>query len=165
MEKELKTVKVGLALVMVGLLFGVGMGIVFGVNEDLFKEYVAQGIAANPAVHDAKSPDKIWRYAQRAHFHATGIAAFSLGLILLAMVSKLKPALKKMTAIFLGLGSLYPLAWFSMFILAPTIGRGAAHGHLVTELFALTGVGGILLGSFFLCANVFLGLFREDRLA
>lgn len=163
MEKELKTVKIGLALVMVGLLFGVSMVIVFGVNEDLFKDYVSQGIAANPGVHDANSPDKIWRYAQRAHFHSTGIAAFSLGLILLAMVSTLKPAYKKMAAIFLGLGSFYPLAWLSMFVLAPTIGRGAAHGHLVTELFAFTGVGGVLLGTFILCANLFLGLFKEER--
>ncbi|MGD9850379.1 MAG: hypothetical protein AB7T38_03835 [Nitrospirales bacterium] len=98
------------------------MGILFGVNEDVFKDFVAQGIAANSEVHDAKSPDKIWRYAQRAHFHSTGIAAFSLGLIFLAMVSSLKPSYKKMSAIFLGLGSLYPLSWFSMFFLAPSIG-------------------------------------------
>ncbi|MCA9463442.1 MAG: hypothetical protein KC563_01265 [Nitrospira sp.] len=163
MEKELQRVKVGLVLVMVGLLFGIGMGIVFGVNEDLFKDYVAQGIAAHPDVHDAKSPEKIWRYAQRAHFHATGIAAFSLGLIVLVMFSSLKEGLKKVGAIFLGLGSWYPMAWFSMFYLAPSIGRTAAHAHPLTEFFAFVGVGGILLGTFFLCANLFLGFFAEEK--
>lgn len=33
MEQGLKTVKLGLALVLLGLFFGVGMGIFFGVNE------------------------------------------------------------------------------------------------------------------------------------
>lgn len=163
MEQELRVVKAGLGLVIVGLMFGVGMGILFGVNEDAFKDFVAQGIAANPEVHDAKSPDKIWRYAQRAHFHSTGIAAFSLGLIFLAMVSSLKPAYKKMSAILLGLGSFYPLSWFSMFFLAPSIGREAAHAHILTEVFAFTGVGGILLGTSLICANVFMGVFGEER--
>lgn len=162
MEEELKTVKFGLAIVLVGLFFGVGMGIVFGVNEDLFKNHIAQGVATNPEVHDAKSPDKIWRYAQRAHFHATGIAAFSLGLVILVMFSTLKPTYKKASAILLGLSSFYPLSWYTMFWLAPSIGRGPAHGHILTEFFVYTGVGGLLLGVFFLCANLFLGFFREE---
>lgn len=162
MEKELNAVKIGLVLVLLGLLFGVGMGIIFGVNEDVFKDYIAQGIAANPDVHDAKSPDKIWRYAQRAHFHATGIAAFSLGLIILVMFSTLKPNYKKVSAILLGLSSFYSLSWYTMFWLAPSIGRGPAHAHILTEFFAYTGVGGLLLGAFFLCANIFLRLFKED---
>lgn len=162
MEKELSTVKIGLALVLLGLLFGVGMGIVFGVNEDLFKDYIAQGITANPDVHDTKSPDKIWRYAQRAHFHATGIAAFSLGLVILVMFSTLKPTYKKASAILLGLSSFYPLSWYTMFWLSPSIGRGPAHAHILTESFVYIGVGGLLLGAFFLCANLFLGLFREE---
>ena len=162
MEKELSLVKIGLALVLLGLLFGVGMGIVFGVNEDVFKDYIAQGITANPDVHDSKSADKIWRYAQRAHFHATGIAAFSLGLVILVMFSTLKPTYKKASAIFLGLSSFYPLSWYTMFWLAPSIGRGPAHAHILTEFFAYTGVGGLLLGAFFLCANIFLGSFRDE---
>jgi hypothetical protein len=162
MEKELKTVKLGLALVLVGLLFGVGMGIFFGVNEDAYQNYIAQGIAANPEVHDAKSPEKIWRYAQRAHFHATGIAAFALGLVILVMFSTLKTIYKKASAILLGLSSFYPLSWLNMFFLAPSIGRGPAHAHILTEILAYTGVGGLLLGLFFLCANIFLGLFREE---
>lgn len=161
MEKELSIVKIGLALVLLGLLFGVGMGIVFGVNEEVFKDYIAQGITANPDVHDAKSADKIWRYAQRAHFHATGIAAFSLGLVILVMFSTLKPTYKKTSAILLGLSSFYSFSWYTMFWLAPSIGRGPAHAHILTEFFAYTGVGGLLLGAFILCANLFMGSFQE----
>ncbi|HNP30658.1 MAG TPA: hypothetical protein PKK23_16555, partial [Nitrospirales bacterium] len=111
---------------------------------------------------DSKSADKIWRYAQRAHFHATGIAAFSLGLVILVMFSTLKPTYKKASAILLGLSSFYPLSWYTMFWLAPSIGRGPAHAHILTEFFAYTGVGGLLLGAFFLCANIFLGSFRDE---
>jgi len=161
MNKELKHVKVGLALVLCGLLFGVVMGITFGVNEDVYQNFITEGIAANPQVHDAKSPDKIWRYAQRAHFHATGIAAFCLALIPLVILSDLKPKLKTASSVALGLSSLYPLSWLTMFVLAPSIGRGAAHSHVLTETLAYIGVGGLLLGCFLLLANLFLGLFRE----
>ncbi len=160
MSADLSTVKAGLAIVLLGLFFSVALGISFGVNEDAFKDYVAEGIAAHPDVHDAKSQDKIWRYAQRTHFHAGGIAAFCLGLIILVMFSDLKPRLQRASSILIGLGSFYPLAWLSMFFLAPSMGRGAAHDHIVTELFTYVGVGGILLGSFLLLGNLFLGLFK-----
>jgi hypothetical protein len=159
---EMQTVKGGLGLVLLGLAFGVGMGIVFGINEDVFKDNITQGIAANPEVHDAKSAGKIWRYAQRAHFHATGIAGFSLGLLILIMASELKPGYKKVSSVFLGLGSLYPLSWMGMFVLAPSIGRGPAHDHFLTEIFAYTGVGRLVLGGSILCANLFLGFFRDE---
>ncbi|MCA9472398.1 MAG: hypothetical protein MRJ96_15045 [Nitrospirales bacterium] len=158
-KEEVKLVKAGLALVLVGLLFGVMMGITFGINEDLYKGFIADGIAAHPTIHDAKSQEKIWRYAQRAHFHATGIAAFALGLISLVMFSDLKPKMKSASSFFLGLSSFYPFAWFTMFALAPSIGRGAAHSHILTETFAMIGVGGLLLGSFLLVANLFGGMF------
>ncbi len=163
MTNNLASIKLGLALVMLGLLVGIGLGITFGVNEAFFEAYVAQGIAAHPEVHDGKSPEKIWRYAQRAHFHATGIAAFSIGLLLLVSASTLKQRFKTITAVFIGLGGLYPLAWLTMFIVAPSIGRDAAHAHPMTELLTYIGVGGLLLGIAILLANLYLGLFSEPN--
>ena len=75
---------------MLSLSFGIGLGVTFGVAEDSIKSYISDAVAANPEVHDDESHKKIWRYAQRAHFHATGVAAFSIGLILLIMFSPLK---------------------------------------------------------------------------
>ena len=161
MSQELKKVKVGLALVLLSLSFGVGMGISFGINEDTYKSYISEQVEAHPQLHNESSTDKIWRYAQRAHFHATGIAAFSLGLIILLMFSDMKAGLKKASSVLIGLGGLYPLAWFSMFRLAPVIGRGPAHDHIMTELFTYIGVGGLVLGALMLFANLFLGTFRE----
>jgi len=161
MSADLSAVKAGLAIVLLGLFFSVALGISFGVNEDAFKGYVAEGIAAHPEVHDEKSKDKIWRYAQRTHFHAGGISAFCLGLIILVMFSDMRPRLRNVSSILIGLGSFYPLAWLSMFFLAPSIGRDPAHDHILTKLLTFVGVGGILLGSFFLLANLFLGLFKD----
>ena len=67
MHEELQKVKIGLALVLLSLAFGVGMGISFGLNEDAYKSHIAEQVQAHPEVHDEKSKDKIWRYAQRAH--------------------------------------------------------------------------------------------------
>ena len=162
MLKELRLVKLGLLLVLLGLLFGIGMGIGFGINEDAFKSFIADTVAAHPEVHDADSGAKIWRYAQRAHFHATGIAAFSLGLIFLIMFSNLKSGLKKTAGVLVGLGGLYPLSWFLMFYLAPSIGRDPAHHHLLTEALVYAGVGSLLAGLFLIVANLFFGSFSEN---
>ena len=162
MFKELEKIRIGLALVLLCLVFGIGMGVSFGVSEESYKSYIAAGIQAHPQVHDTKSKEKIWRYAQRAHFHATGISAFSLGLIILLMFSDLKTKLKSITAILIGLSAFYPLAWFTMFLLAPSLGRDAAHEYFLTKLFTAVGVGGLLAGVFILAANLFLRLFREE---
>jgi hypothetical protein len=104
----------------------------------------------------------IWRHAQRAHFHATGIAASSLGLIIVVIFSNLKARLKTVSSVLIGLSVFYPLAWFTMFWVAPSIGRGPAHDYFLTELFTYIGVGGLLLGALILLANLFLGFFQED---
>ena len=161
MIEELKAVKIGLFLVILTLLFGIGLGISFGVAEDPIKSYISEGVASHADVHDDKSNSKIWRFVQRAHFHATGISAFSIGLVLLIMLSSLKRKLKTISSVLVGLGGLYPLSWFTMFILAPTIGRDAAHHYILTELLTYIGIGGLLLGIIILCANLFLGMFQD----
>jgi len=162
MSEQLKPVKVGLALVFLGLAFGIGMGVAFGLNENMFLAYVERGIQAHPDIFSEQSAGKIWRYAQRAHFHAGGIAAFSLGLIILVVFSSLKTGMKTLSSTLIGLSGFYPLSWFSMFVLAPSIGTKAAHQHLLTESFTYLGVGGLLLGALLLAANLFLGLFTQD---
>ena len=163
MKDEIKVVKIGLLLVMLTLVFGILMGVSFGIGEESVKAYISEGVAAHANLHDEKSNSKIWRYAQRSHFHATGIAAFSFGLVLLVMFSSLKRTLKKTTSILIGLGGLYPLSWLTMFILAPALGRNAAHHHLITVIFTYIGVGGLLLGIAILCANLFFDKLQDDQ--
>ncbi len=163
MNTQLTDIKPGLALVLFGLALGVVLGVGFGLYEDAFQDFISEGIAAHPEVHNSKSQHKIWRYVQRAHFHFTGIAAFSIGLLLLVSASTIKRKLKKVTSILIGLGVFYPVSWLSIFFLAPSIGRKAAHSHIIAELFAIIGVGGLTIGILMLVANVFFGLLEERK--
>ena len=86
---DLKVIKIGLLITLLSLIFVIGLGIAFGAKEEVFKNYISEKIQANPTVHDDKSKDKIWRYVQRAHFHSAGIAAYSLALLLIILVSKM----------------------------------------------------------------------------
>lgn len=155
MHKELAKVGIGLALALACLAIGVGLGISFGINEDFYQNYIASGIARHPEVHDQISQNAIWRWILRAHFHATGIGAFVLALIVLTAMSNMNDRKKQATAILIGLGGLYPIAWFVMFLLAPAIGRKAAHQHWLVEVLTYLSVGGLLLGSALLVAGLF----------
>ncbi len=140
MNSNISHVRIGLFLRLLTLLFGIAKGIGFGVAEDSFKGFVEQGIAAHPNLHDAKSQDKIWRYAQRAHFHATGVGAFTLGLIILVAFTSLRPTLKKLTAVLIGIGGFYSLSWLTMYLFAPSMGRDPAHSMLLTETILLASI-------------------------
>jgi len=149
MINDISNLRVGLILAMLTLIFGIAMGVLFGTNEDGVKGFIAEGIATHQTLHDEKSQSKIWRYAQRAHFHATGVSAFALVLILMTGVTTLSRKMKFVASTLIGIGSFYPLAWFSMFLLSPTMGRDAAHHAFITELITKVTVGclsaGILL--------------------
>lgn len=162
LENQFGLIRSGLLVTLFFMVFGVGMGVAFGLQEDAFKGYIAETVDANPQVHDEKSKNKIWRYAQRAHFHSTGISAMSLGLLAVLMFCRIKKSLMPTASVLIGLGGVYPLAWFSMFYLAPTIGRSAAHDHIVTEVFTYVGVIGLVGGLLILLANLLFGLFGEE---
>jgi len=159
---DISPVRAGLMLAIMLLIFGILMGIAFGIAEDSFKDFILRGVTLHPDLHDGNSPSKIWRYAQRAHFHATGIGAFSLGLIILVALSSLKNSLKKWASVLIGLAGLYPLAWFTTFILAPSLGRDAAHHHIITELLTYIGTGSLLIGLFLLFTNLLFGWFSSS---
>ena len=159
---NLSPVKVGLGISLLLLIFGIGMGIAFGVAEDSFKNFVTQGITANPDLHDENSSSKIWRYAQRAHFHATGISSFSLVLIMIVLFSNMKTGIKAIASTAISFIGLYPLSWLTMFFLSPSLGRNVAHHHFITEALTYIGVGGLIVGMTILLGNLFLGLFSED---
>ena len=61
MTSDISNIRTGLAVVLLGLFFSIGLGVSFGVNEDMYQDYVAQGIAEHPELHNEASADKIWR--------------------------------------------------------------------------------------------------------
>jgi hypothetical protein len=159
---NLKPVKIGLALAILTILFGLVLGALFGLNEDMFQNYIQSGIAANPQffADAAQEQETIWRWVQRAHFHAGGIGAFSLGLVILTALTSMSDRRKQITAALIGLSAFYPLSWFALFLYAPHMGRNAAHSALIPELFVDIGVGALCLGFLSLIHGLF---FQADR--
>ncbi len=160
---DLKVIKVGLLITLLSLIFGTGLGIAFGAKEEVFKNYISTNIQANPTVHDDKSKDKIWRYVQRAHFHSSGIAAYSLALLLIILLSKMKNSMKSFSSTMIGIGTLYPFSWYLMYYLAPLIGRDAAHNHILTESIVYVSTGAFLIGLFMIITNIFLNMFGDEN--
>ena len=78
----------GLVLAFLAIVFGTVAGMAFGVIEDDIKGYYLSEVKAHPAIHK-QTPENIkkqvhdsWRYTQRAHFHAQGLGALGVGIIL-----------------------------------------------------------------------------------
>lgn len=155
MRLNLSSVRIGLALVFLSLLLNIALGILFGADEDLFQNYIKEGIAAHPDLLQARHQAAIWRWFARAHFHAGGIGAYALGLVILTAIANMSDTRKQWTAALIGLSIFYPLAWLAMSILAPQIGTGAAHEHWITLACTYIGVGGLTLGFLSLVQGVF----------
>jgi hypothetical protein len=124
----------GLLLTVITILFGFGVGIVFGLNEDLIKSRLnASALVVFDAEYhgDAKEMkvvlDKSWTYMKRAHLHAGAIGSVALGLILLVSLLGTKPILTTGISLGLGLGGLgYSVFWLWAGFLAPGLGSTGA---------------------------------------
>lgn len=161
MENQFNHIRVGLIISMLTLFFGVGMGALFGVNEAGIKDWIKAGVEQHPELHDKKSAHKFWRYAQRSHFHAMGLGAASVALIGIIGMSAMRRKLKTVTAILISLGGLYPLSWFCIFLLGPSIGRDPAYHAFITKLFSHVGVSCLMLGMTILFAHLVFGVAKE----
>jgi len=141
------------ALTTLSIILGVFIAILFGVNEDLFKSRIKEGLSKNVKILSIEDTakkeatinseaEKNWRYYQRFHFHATGISAMTLGLLLMISFlnapQKLKIAASLLTSVG---GFLYPFVWLFAGIYGPEMGRSEAK-----EAFAIFGyMGGVFL--------------------
>ena len=129
----------GLALALLTLLFGQGMGIVFGLNEDAIKGRLAASAAEvresvyhNDDVAIKAVLDKSWTYMKRAHLHAGGMGTTALALIILTCFMGASRRAISLTGLGLGGGGLgYSLFWMWAGIRAPMLGgTGAAKESL-----------------------------------
>ena len=154
----LSSVKIGLALALLCIVANIALGALFGLNEDLFQNYIHAGIAAHPELfpNAATAQNNIWRWVQRAHMHAGGIGGFTLALVILTALTDMSPSRKQITAALLGLSIFYPAAWLVLFWNAPIIGTKAAHGVFLAELFTDIGIGALCLGLLSLILGIFL---------
>ena len=89
LPSRLRAASAGLLLAVFTLLFGQGMGIVFGLNEDLIKSQLkADATAVQTTIYKDDQNvskavlDKSWNYMQRAHLHAGGLGTAAIALII-----------------------------------------------------------------------------------
>jgi hypothetical protein len=135
------------------LIGGVFISIIFGANEDYFKDKINEGLKKNEKVNQIQDPvekeavlkseaDKNWRYYQRFHFHATGIGAMIMGVLLFISFLSAPERIKAITSFAVSIGGfLYPFLWLFAAIYGPEMGRSAAK-----EAFAIFGyMGGVFL--------------------
>ena len=134
-----RATSVGLLLAVLTILFGQGMGIVFGLNEATIKNRLkASAVEVRDTVYKGDDvtgkavQDKAWIYMQRAHLHAGAMGATALGLIILVGLLGTSPRVAAMISIALGAGGLgYSVFWMWAGFRAPALGStGAAKESL-----------------------------------
>ncbi len=123
----------------------------------MFKNKIAADLSHNSSIEgmtdllakEAKISSegaKLWRYYQRFHFHATGIGAMSLGLLIFLSFVQAPRQYKTVTGYLIGIGGfLYPFVWLFAAMSGGEMGRGAAKEAF--EVFAYGG-GLFLVGAF-----------------
>ena len=136
---EIRAALPGLALAVLTLLFGFGLGIVFGLNEDAIKSrFSASAAAVEATVYhgDAATAkpvlEKSWTYAQRAHLHAGALGTASIALIVTLLLVGTGPGLTRVLSVALGISGLaYSVFWLWAGFRAPGLGStGAAKESL-----------------------------------
>lgn len=163
------TNKFPILLSIIAIIGGVFISIIFGANEDFFKNRITQGLEKNVKVQsivDEKlksekiksEQEKSWRYYQRYHFHANGIASMTLGLVILLAFVKASKREITIASYMISIGGfLYPFVWLFAALYGPEMGRNEAK-----EAFAIFGyMGGVyLLGIIY---TLFLASTKEWR--
>lgn len=130
----LRASTLGLILAVLTLLFGQGMGIVFGANEDAIKDRLKDSAAeARITIYHGDDTaikavlDKSWAYMKRSHLHAGGMGTTALALTLLAGLLEASHRTNTAIGVGLGAGGLgYSIFWMWAGFRAPALGSTAA---------------------------------------
>lgn len=145
--------KIPFYLAILSMVGGVFIAILFGINEEMFINRIHAGLERNVKIQQIQSPeekaakigtetDKNWRYYQRFHFHATGIGAMMMGLLLFIYSLNGPRRSLNVAAYLISVGGFfYPFVWLFAAIYGPEMGRAEAK-----EAFAVLGyMGGLFL--------------------
>lgn len=107
---SLVNMRIGIIFALLTLIYGFGLGGVFGAFEDDIKGHLeSEGRSVLEAKYDndtdkmAAVTSKSWTYFKRAHLHANGLGTSSLVLIFLLSYVQIKKAEKRSLLLRLGL--------------------------------------------------------------
>lgn len=159
-----------LFLSMLALLYGFGIGIVFGAAEDVMKQTLKDDAKAalvdKYGGDEAKAKavvDKAWSYQKRAHLHAGGLGASSLALVVLLALACKPSLVTRGAGVLLGVGALgYPVYWMVAGFAAPGLGGT----DVAKEAYAWLGMptsGAVVVGTVITLVVVTATLARRPR--
>ncbi len=137
LKEAMAPVVPGLLISFLAIVVGTGLGMTFGLYEDQIKDALLADVRAHPQIHE-QTPDNFkkqvgdgWRYIQRAHFHAQGLGALGVGIIVVLGLSWVSAPVKKWVALATGVGALlYPFCWLLMGLRIGSMGKQAAHASV-----------------------------------
>lgn len=144
----------GLFLAVLTILFGQGMGVVFGLNEEVIKSRLkASAAGVRDTVYKGDDAalkavlDKSWSYMQRAHLHAGAMGTTALGLIVVVGLLGTSRRTTLAIGVALGAGGFgYSVFWMWAGFRAPALGStGAAKESL--KWLAMPSSGGFVLAT------------------
>jgi hypothetical protein len=157
-------------LAVLTILFGQGMGIVFGLNEDMIKLRLkadaaeVQGtIYKNDPMASKAVIDKSWNYMQRAHLHAGGMGTTAVALIIVLCLVGASGKVTTLISLALGAGGLgYSLFWMWAGFRAPALGStGVAKESL--RWLAMPSAGGFVIATFVELIVILAWMWRSRR--
>lgn len=133
-DRSARTVRLGVVLALLAILFGFGLGAVFGAAEASVKGHLeAEGKAALTTKYGGDPAkmkpvvDKAWVYVQRAHLHGGAMGAVALGLCLLLASLPRAGRANAVAAALSGAGALgYAVFWLLAALRAPGLGSTTA---------------------------------------
>lgn len=154
LSHALRAVRWGVLLSLLTVLFGFGIGGVFGAMEDALKddlkaraEVGLRTVYGGDTAKLTATVDKAWAYYKRAHLHGGAIGTAALACILL-MAAMNRPAgwIKAGLGLAMGLGGLaYSAYWLWAGYRAPALGSTSA-AKASLEWLAVPSAGLVLLG-------------------
>jgi hypothetical protein len=124
----------GLIFSLLTIMYGQGMGIFFGVNEDAIKHQLkSSAMEVRETVYQGNDAamktvlDSSWNYMKRAHLHAGGMGTTAFALMVAVALLGIPRGRALVLGLALGLGGLgYSLYWMWAGFRAPGLGSTAA---------------------------------------
>jgi hypothetical protein len=168
-SRGLAPVLPGLCLGVLTMLYGFGLGGLFGLNEEIIKGRLSADAAAVAATaygnDQAKAQavvDKSWAYMQRAHLHAGSLGTAAIALSALLVLLGTGAGMARLVSLGLGAGSLgYSVFWMLAGFRAPGMGStGAAKESL--QWLAVPSAGLVLLGTVTVLALLVRAMLRGE---
>lgn len=168
--RRLRPALPGLVFAVATLLFGFGLGIVFGLNEDAIKSRLSASAAeVRVTVYQdddaaiSKVLDKSWTYMQRAHLHAGGLGVAAVGLTLVVVLLGASAAVTRLVSLGLGAGGLgYSVFWLWAGFRAPGLG-GTGPAKESLKWLAMPSSGAVVIATLAVAVLCILGIVTARR--